>query len=169
MPGSAAAVGALDLSRGDAATGTDSHRLRQEAGALCAALAHLQDPGPGGQADGVPDAGPPLTPNVGAAPPPAGLVEHRETEIAVLAGGGRTNRQIARAPAVSHTTVETHPRRISKKLRFSSRARWWWSSAAPTARAVRPAPPDPGAAGLLATPKGGRTHALRTLWVDIDR
>ncbi|MCF1597255.1 helix-turn-helix domain-containing protein [Streptomyces muensis] len=147
VPGFAAAVGALDLSRGDAAgaarhaacaqyaaTGTDSDRLRQEAGALCAALAALDDPAPDEAVDDVPDAAPPLTPDAGAAPRPLGSLSNRETEIAVLVSGGRTNQQIARALAISHKTVETHLGRIFKKLRVSSRA----EVAAVVGRAHRP-------------------------------
>ncbi|KUO04430.1 hypothetical protein AQJ67_11880 [Streptomyces caeruleatus] len=147
VPGFAAAVGALDLSRGDAAgaarhaacaqyaaAGTDSERLRQEAGALCAALAALQDAGPDEVVDDVSDAGPSPTPDVGAAPRPLGSLSNRETEIAVLVSGGRTNQQIARALAISHKTVETHLGRIFKKLRVSSRA----EVAAVVGRAHRP-------------------------------
>ncbi|MCL8017539.1 helix-turn-helix transcriptional regulator [Streptomyces sp. AS02] len=147
VPGFAAAVGALDLSRGDvagaarhaacaryAAAGTDSDRLRQEAGPLCAALAALEDPGPDERPAEVPGSAPPLTPDGASVPRSLGSLSNRETEIAVLVSGGRTNQQIARALAISHKTVETHLGRIFKKLRVSSRA----EVAAVVGRAHRP-------------------------------
>lgn len=51
-----------------------------------------------------------------------GLLSRREYEVAVLVSHGRTNRQIARALAVSHKTVETHLGRTFAKLGVSSRA-----------------------------------------------
>jgi non-specific serine/threonine protein kinase len=47
----------------------------------------------------------------------------REQEIALLVGGGLTNRQIAQELCISERTVENHIANILKKQGFSSRAR----------------------------------------------
>ena len=47
----------------------------------------------------------------------------REREVALLIGGGMTNRQIAFELSISERTVEHHVRKILKKLGFPSRSR----------------------------------------------
>ncbi|MFC0861436.1 LuxR C-terminal-related transcriptional regulator [Sphaerimonospora cavernae] len=76
---------------------------------------------------GVPRNGQPVTEPADPHEPSNGrtcldLLSRREQEVAVLVSQGRTNRQIARALAVSHKTVETHLSRIFGKLSVSSRA-----------------------------------------------
>jgi predicted ATPase/DNA-binding SARP family transcriptional activator/DNA-binding CsgD family transcriptional regulator len=60
-------------------------------------------------------------------PPPAdeltARLTHREQEVALLVGGGLTNRQIAQELSISDRTVENHICKILKKQGFSSRAR----------------------------------------------
>ena len=59
-------------------------------------------------------------------PPPADqhteTLTCREQEIALLVGGGLTNRQIAQELSISDRTVENHISRILKKQGFSSRS-----------------------------------------------
>ena len=53
---------------------------------------------------------------------PEDVLSHRELEVAALAGGGLTNRQIAEELSISEHTAATHLRRILKKLGLRSRA-----------------------------------------------
>jgi non-specific serine/threonine protein kinase len=53
---------------------------------------------------------------------PDDVLTRREQEVAALAGGGLTNRQIAEELSISEHTAATHLRRILKKLGFRSRA-----------------------------------------------
>ncbi len=53
---------------------------------------------------------------------PDGVLTRRELEVAALAGGGLTNRQIAEELSISEHTAATHLRRILKKLGLRSRA-----------------------------------------------
>ena len=53
---------------------------------------------------------------------PEDVLTRRELEVAALAGGGLTNRQIAEELSISEHTAATHLRRILKKLGFRSRA-----------------------------------------------
>jgi predicted ATPase/DNA-binding SARP family transcriptional activator/DNA-binding CsgD family transcriptional regulator len=53
---------------------------------------------------------------------PDDVLTRRELEVAALAGGGLTNRQIAEELSISEHTAATHLRRILKKLGFRSRA-----------------------------------------------
>ncbi|WP_326779310.1 LuxR C-terminal-related transcriptional regulator [Streptomyces sp. NBC_01445] len=49
-------------------------------------------------------------------------LSRRESEVALLVSGGRTNQQIARVLELSHKTVETYLGRIFQKLQVQSRA-----------------------------------------------
>jgi DNA-binding CsgD family transcriptional regulator/tetratricopeptide (TPR) repeat protein len=53
---------------------------------------------------------------------PDDVLTRREVEVAALAGGGLTNRQIAGELSISEHTAATHLRRILKKLGLRSRA-----------------------------------------------
>nr|MDQ5827315.1 LuxR C-terminal-related transcriptional regulator [Chloroflexota bacterium] len=53
---------------------------------------------------------------------PEDVLSRRELEVAALAGGGLTNRQIAEELSISEHTAATHLRRILKKLGLRSRA-----------------------------------------------
>ena len=68
----------------------------------------------------------PRRPPIPSEPPTSGqpddVLTRRELEVAALAGGGLTNRQIAEELSISEHTAATHLRRILKKLGFRSRA-----------------------------------------------
>jgi DNA-binding NarL/FixJ family response regulator len=53
---------------------------------------------------------------------PEDVLTRRELEVAALAGGGLTNRQIAEELSISEHTAATHVRKILKKLELRSRA-----------------------------------------------
>ena len=53
----------------------------------------------------------------------AGTLTRREREVAALVARGLTSRQIAAELSISEHTVDTHVRRILKKLGLNSRAR----------------------------------------------
>lgn len=51
-----------------------------------------------------------------------GALSGRESEVALLAAAGRTNREIAASMFISEKTVEKHMARVFEKLAVGSRA-----------------------------------------------
>jgi DNA-binding NarL/FixJ family response regulator len=57
----------------------------------------------------------------GAPPPPENRLSERENEILRLVADGLSNREIAEQLFLSHYTVESHVKRVYRKLAVSSR------------------------------------------------